>query len=105
VAVAVLARAGLGNDTRLAHAAGQQYLAHAIVDLVRPRVVEIFALEPDLRPAEFFRPAAGMIDGAWAPDKMLEFIGELGQELRIVAVSVVRLSQLFDGVYQCFRDE
>jgi hypothetical protein len=36
---------------------------------------------------------------------MLEFIGELGQELRIVAVSVVRLSQLFDGVYQCFRDE
>jgi hypothetical protein len=46
-----------------------------------------------------------MIDGAWAPDKMLEFIGELGQELRIVAVSVVRLSQLFDGVYQCFRDE
>ena len=49
---AVLARAGLGDDARLAHALGQQRLPERVVDLVRARVGEILALEqnPDARP-------------------------------------------------------
>ena len=46
---AVLARAGLGDDPRLAHADREQDLADAVVDLVRAGVVELVALEPDLR--------------------------------------------------------
>jgi hypothetical protein len=48
----VLARAGLGDDPGLAHALGQQDLAHAVVDLVRAGVVQLLALEIDLRAAE-----------------------------------------------------
>ena len=44
---AVLARAGLGDDPRLAHALGEQRLAERVVDLVRARVDEVLALEPD----------------------------------------------------------
>ena len=49
---AVLARAGLRDDAGLAHAARQQDLAEHIVDLVRAGVVELVALEVDLRAAE-----------------------------------------------------
>ena len=44
----MLAGAGLRDDARLAHAAGEQDLAEAIVDLVRAGVVELVALEVDL---------------------------------------------------------
>ena len=44
---AVLARAGLGDHARLAEALGQQRLAEHVVDLVRPGVVEVLALEED----------------------------------------------------------
>ena len=49
---AMLAGAGLGDDARLAHAPGEQRLADAVVDLVGAGVVEVFALEVDLRAAE-----------------------------------------------------
>ena len=49
---AVHAGAGLGDDARLAHAQGQHDLAEHIVHLVRAGVIELFALEIDLRAAE-----------------------------------------------------
>jgi hypothetical protein len=51
MSVAVLACAGLGDDARLAHAHREQDLPEAVVDLVRPGVIELVALEVDLRPA------------------------------------------------------
>ena len=42
---AVLSRARLGDDPLLAEALGQHHLAQRVVDLVRPGVVEILALE------------------------------------------------------------
>jgi hypothetical protein len=45
------AGAGLGDDALLAHALGQQDLAEHVVDLVRAGVVELLALEIDLRAA------------------------------------------------------
>ena len=47
---AVLAGAGLGDDPRLAHALGQQALAERVVELVRARVHQVLALEPDRAP-------------------------------------------------------
>jgi hypothetical protein len=44
---AVLARARLGDDAALAQAAGQDGLAERVVELVRTRVQEILALEPE----------------------------------------------------------
>ena len=48
---AVLAGAGLGDDLLLAHVLGQQALAHAVVELVRAGVVQVLALQVDLRAA------------------------------------------------------
>ena len=58
---AVHAGAGLGDDALLAHALGQQDLADAVVDLVRAGVVELFALEVDLRAAAVFGQALGEV--------------------------------------------
>ena len=44
---AVLAGAGLGDDARLAHLLREQHLAERVVDLVRARVAEVLALEPE----------------------------------------------------------
>ncbi len=59
---AVLAGAGLGDDARLAHALGEQDLAEAIVDLVRAGVVQLLALEIDLRAAEMLGQPLGEIE-------------------------------------------
>ncbi len=45
---AVLPGAGLGDDAALAEALGEQRLAERVVDLVRPGVREILALQPDV---------------------------------------------------------
>ena len=67
---AVLARAGLGDDARLAHALGQQDLAHGVVDLVRAGVEQVFALEINLRAAEFLGEAFGKIKRRGAADRI-----------------------------------
>jgi hypothetical protein len=54
----VLAGTGLGDDAGLAHALGQHGLADGVVDLVRAGVVQVFALEQDLRAADLARTAA-----------------------------------------------
>jgi hypothetical protein len=57
----MLAGAGFGDDPGLAHALGKQDLAEAIVDLVRTGVVELVALEVDLRAAEMLGQPLGEI--------------------------------------------
>jgi hypothetical protein len=57
----VLARPGLGDDARLLHARGEQRLAEHVVDLVRARVAEVFALEPDPRAAAVLGQPRGEI--------------------------------------------
>ena len=67
---AVLAGAGLGDDARLAHAPREQDLAEHIVDLVRAGVVELLALEIDLRAAEMRGQPLGEIERARPADIM-----------------------------------
>jgi hypothetical protein len=57
----MLAGAGFGDDPGLAHAFGKQDLADAIVDLVRAGVIELVALEVDLRAAEMLGQPLGKI--------------------------------------------
>jgi hypothetical protein len=52
---AVLTGTGLRNDAPLSHAPRQQRLAERVVDLVRARVQQVLALDPDARAAERFR--------------------------------------------------
>jgi hypothetical protein len=47
---------------------------------VRAGVIEVLALEVDLRAAEQFRPALGVVDRARAADVVLELVFELGDE-------------------------
>ena len=56
---AMLSGAGLRDDTMLAHALNQQRLSQTVVDLVRAGVQQIFALEINLRPAQFFGESLG----------------------------------------------
>ena len=77
---AVLAGAGLGDDPRLAHAAGQQDLAHAVVDLVRAGVVQLVALEVDLGAAEVPGQPLGEPQRAGPADVILQVGVELGLE-------------------------
>jgi hypothetical protein len=69
---AMLAGAGFRDDPRLAHALGEQDLADAVVDLVRAGVVQLVALEIDLRAAQFFRQLLGEIQRAGPADIMLQ---------------------------------
>ena len=77
---AMLAGAGLGDDAGLAHAPGQQDLAHAIVDLVRAGVVEVLALQIDLGAAEMPGQPLGEKERARPADIMLQVIVELAGE-------------------------
>ena len=54
----VLAGPGLGDQPGLAHAPGQQGLAHHVVELVRPGVGQVLALEQDPHPQPLRKPAA-----------------------------------------------
>ena len=78
----MLAGAGLGDHARLAHAPRQQRLADGVVDLVGAGVVEVLALEVDLRAAEFARQARGVVDRARPADEVRQFMSELGDEGR-----------------------
>ena len=81
---AVLAGAGLGDDAGPAHAPGEQDLAHDIVDLVGAGVIELVALEVDLRAAEMPGQALGEIERARPADVVLEKTVELLLKRRIV---------------------
>jgi len=99
----VLARAGFGNDARLAHAAGEQDLADAVVDLVRPRVEQVLAFQIDLRsaqlPREPFRKVERRGPAAEFPEVILELALELGVLLRAAVFGL----QLLQRMHQRFR--
>jgi hypothetical protein len=82
-----------------------QRLPDGIVDLVRAGVVEIFALQIDLRAAQQLRPALGVVDRARPADIMLELVPQLRDELGIGAAPCVRVAQLVERVRQRFGNE
>src|SRR5215218_7354549 len=101
---AVLARAGLGDDALLAHTVGEQDLAQGVVDLVRARVRQVLALEPDVGPAPFAGKAPGEHEGGRAADEVPRQSVPLLSEFGVVLVAFVGLFEFFQGVDQGFRD-
>ena len=93
---AVLAGARLGDDSRLAQPFGEQRLADAVVDLVRAGVVQVLALQVDLRAAELVGPALCVIDGARAADVVLQLALELCDEVGVVLITRVLLAKLVE---------
>src|SRR5690606_35786815 len=93
---AVLPGAGLGDDPRLAHAAGQQGLADRVVGLVRAGVVQVLALEEDPRAADFLAQPAGVVDRARTADVMGEVLLEGPDEAWVAAGLVIGPGQLLE---------
>ncbi|ENN84331.1 hypothetical protein RHSP_21270 [Rhizobium freirei PRF 81] len=102
---AMLAGTGLGDDAGLAHALGEQDLTDAIVDLVRTRVVQLFALEIDFCAAEFCRQALGKVKRARSTDVMRAQRLQLSLKGRIVLRLVPFLLQIQDQRHQRFGYE
>jgi len=101
----VHAGAGLGDDALLAHTLGQEDLADAVVDLVRAGVVQVFALEVDLRAAEVLGEALGEVQRAGAADVVTLEVGQLLEEGRVALGLLVFGGQLVDQRHQGFGDE
>ncbi len=101
---AVLARAGLGDHPRLAHALGQKHLAQHVVDLVAAGVIELVALEVDFGAAEVPGQPLGVVERARAAGIMRQEIIQLALELRIGLGLGIGLFQLEDERHQGLGD-
>ena len=97
---AVLPRAGLGDEARLAHALREERLSENVVYLVRAGVVQILALEVYLRAAQVLRHALREVEPRRPARVVVKQRGELAPEIRVVLVPVVSLFKLDDGVHQ-----
>ena len=102
---AMLAGAGLGDDARLAHAPGQQDLAHAVVRLVAAGVVQLVALEVDFRAAELPGQPLGEPQRAGPADIVLQIRVQFGLERRIGVRREIGLLDLQDQRHQRLGDE
>ena len=101
----VLARAGFGDDPRLAHFSGQQDLPETVVDLVRARVVQLVALEIDLRSAELFRQPFGEIKWAGPARIVRVEVFEFGLERGACLCRLPGFLQVQDQRHQRFGYE
>ena len=101
----MLAGARFGDDTLLAEPACKQRLADAVVDLVGARVIQVLALQPDLRAAQLLRPTLCVINGRRSTDVVFELVLELVTEIGVVAVTRVLGLELVERADQRFSDE
>ena len=95
---AVLSGARLGNNARLAHALGHQYLAYGVVYLVGSRVVEVLAFEVEAA-AVALAHAACEVKGRRSPYVVFEqLVILLLESLRLQDVLVLLLQVVHRGV-------
>src|SRR5579883_28822 len=97
---AVLSRAGFGDDALLAHAAGEQRLAQAVVDLVGAGVEQVFALDVDCRATRHLGEAFGVIERRGAAGVVGEQVLQFGLKFRILARGEVGLLEFFERGHQ-----
>ena len=74
----MLSGACFGNDAGLAHALGQHGLPNGVVDFVRASVVEVFALQINLRTTHFTAHSRCVVNGGRPSNKVRQFVVELG---------------------------
>ena len=93
----MLARASLSDHAALAHPFSQQSLAQRIIDLVRARMRQVFALEVDLRAAQVFGQVAGKGQRRWPAHIGVQQIIQFGLEPFIGTGFMIGSFQLGDG--------
>ncbi len=99
----MLPRAGLGDDPLLAHPLRQQSLAQRVVDLVRPGVQQVLALQVDLRAAQFLGQPLGKVERSRPPRKVPQQVIQLRLEFRVRLRQLVLVLQLQQGSHQRLR--
>ena len=99
----VLTGTGLCDQTGLAHFFRQQRLTEHVVDLMCAGVVEILALEIDLRTAEVTGHMLRKVQPRRTACVVVQQLGQLCVEFRIVLIVVVGFLQLDNRVHQRFR--
>ena len=92
----MLTSAGFGDNPGLTHAYGQQYLAHAVIDLVGAGMVQLIALEIDFRAFGFTSCFTDMLRQTLSKIKwrgpthiMLQVILKLGVEIIVIFGRVI----------------
>ena len=81
----------------------QQRLAQAVVDLVRARVQQVFALDINARAAKFFGKPFGEIEWRGTAGVVVQQVVKLRLKCRIPLRRFVGVPQFFDGIHQHFR--
>ena len=102
---AMHARAGLGDDAFLAHAARNHDLAEHVVDLVRPGVIELLALEINLRAAQMRGQPLGKIERRRPPHVIRQIAVHLLLEGRVGFRLGIGLLEFEHQRHQRFGDE
>jgi hypothetical protein len=97
---AVLTRAGFGDDAGFAHAFREEDLPHRVVDLVRAGVVEVFALEINLRATEVFGQTFRKVKRCGTTDEFREIVGKFALKLGVVLRAEVFGLQFLQRMHQ-----
>src|SRR5690348_4258227 len=100
---AVLARAGLRDHARLAHADRKQSLAKAVIDLVCARVKQVFAFQINSRAAKLRRQPLAKLQRRWPAGEIVQQSIQLCLEAAVIPCFRVRALQLFQRSHQRFR--
>src|SRR6266849_2450241 len=100
----MLARAGLGDDARLAHFHREQPLAHGVINLVRARVIQILALEVNAWAAKMCRETRCKLQRRGAPDEILQQVLKLGLKRGVGFRQFIGALQLEERHHQRPRD-
>ena len=101
---AVLSRAGLGDDSLLAHLLGEEALADHVVDLVRAGMVQVLPLQVDLRSSEVLGHPVGVVEHRRPSGVLVVHPVDLGHEFRVLDVLVIRAIELDDRVHEGLGD-
>ena len=97
---AVLAGAGFGDNLLLAHEFGEQTFAHAVVELVGTGVVEVFALQVNLRTSYQAGEPFAMVHRSGASLELLADTAKLVDELGRLADVVIGIGNFLEGGFQ-----
>ena len=94
---AVLARARFRNDAFFAHIFGEKAFPHAMVELVRARVVQVFPLQVNLGGAQVAGQAFAVVNGSGTPLELLADAAQFVDELGGMGDGLVSLRDFFKG--------
>ena len=100
----VLTGSGLRNDTGFPHFLRQQYLTEHVVDLMCAGMVQILALQVNLRAAKILRHMCRIVQAGGPTGILIEQLCQLPVKFRIIFIMKVCLFQFDHCIHQCLWD-